>query len=92
MPGVYEKLGENCNGTTVEMEDRRPNERETMEDEQSNHLGEQTNQENVRELTQTDRINRHLLKSFLEHINSQSIKLPVDELETEDDPDNDADW
>lgn len=42
--------------------------------------------ETARELTQTDKINRHLLKSFLEHMKSQHMETE------ETDDDNSGEW
>lgn len=47
---------------------------------------------NVRELTQTDRINRQLLKSFLEHITSENIQINGDDIDINPEEDNNAEW
>lgn len=104
MPGVTDSHSENVpnlnNGNANINNSAQNNEvqnEEQHQNEQNNGRVEPVNEqyeppENVRELTQTDRINRQLLKSFLEHINSQNIQINGDDMDINPDEDNSAEW
>lgn len=80
MPGIYEGKSENPS----------PNESSVESDVQSEvQPTEMENEQPPRETDQTDKLNKFLLKSFLQHINNQS---PPESVETNSDEHNDDDW
>lgn len=103
MPGITdshnEKLPNLSNDNQKSSETEENNEIQAQEphnNEESNGREEPVEQpyeppENVRELTQTDKLNRHLLRSFLEHINSQNIQINGNDMDVDADEDS-AEW
>lgn len=85
MPGIYE-------AKTPSEDDQLEN---TSENAQQDELNEQSptteNEETPRETDQTDKINKFLLKSFLQHINSHPINMSAESVEQNPD-ESDADW
>lgn len=85
MPGIYE-------AKTPSEDDQLEN---TSENAQQDELNEQSptteNEQTPRETDQTDKINKFLLKSFLQHINSHPINMPEESVEQNPD-ESDADW
>lgn len=77
MPGIYE-----ANSTTECVQSETPVQRETTDESAEQLASSSSNVENddqehpPREVDQTDKINKFLLKSFLQHINSDPINEP----------------
>lgn len=95
MPGIYE-----ANSTTECVQSETPVQRETTDESaeqlasSSSSNAEHDDQEYPpREVDQTDKINKFLLKSFLQHINSDPINEPSEAAEVADtNGESDGDW
>lgn len=91
MPGIYE-----ANTSSESVQSETPVQSESMAEstQQSSSNAENDEQQNPsREVDQTDKINKFLLKSFLQHINSDPIDQPSEEGPNEDGPnESDGDW
>lgn len=87
MPGIYEasKSSENVSSEAV---DASPSVDESGVQSSSTESDEQAPQ---RESDQTDKINKFLLKSFLQHINNHPINMPTESVERNSD-ESDGDW
>lgn len=85
MPGIYEA---NTQSENVQSENVVEN---AQPDELSVQLSATENEETPRESDQTDKINKFLLKSFLQHINSHPINITTESVEQNPD-ESDADW
>lgn len=82
MPGIYEA---NTPSENVQSEN-------VVENAQPDELSVQSeNEETPRESDQTDKINKFLLKSFLQHINSHPINMTTESVE-QNPNESDADW
>lgn len=97
MPGVFENTNENIpnsnisNEPDVEVAEQNTGDaNEDVEPEPNQVLDEQP----VRELTQTDKINRFMLKSFLEHMNNQlsNQQFTASGHSVEDESQEDNEW
>lgn len=96
MPGIYE-----ANTASDSVQSETPVQSESMEESaaQSSSLSspsdvENDDQENPpQEIDQTDKINKFLLKSFLQHINNDPINEPSEPAEVQDtNGESDGDW
>lgn len=95
MPGVFEISKESDeNSQTLNISNEIPSEQEENPVELTNNVEETEDDGPTRELTQTDKINRHLLKSFLEHMNAQqcSEQQTPNEESSEGGSQENADW
>lgn len=98
MPGIYE-----ANTTSESVQSETPVQSETMgesaEQTPSSSSSSLSTVENddqpnsSREIDQTDKINKFLLKSFLQHINNDPISQPSEPAEVQDsNGESDGDW
>lgn len=96
MPGVFEiSKASDDNSPTSNISNEIPAEQEENNHaELASNVEEADEDEPTRELTQTDKINRHLLKSFLEHMNGQQFgeQQTPNEESSEGGSQDDADW
>lgn len=82
MPGIFENGDESINKASENGSS------DFVQPETSESSTEETS--TPREISQTDRLNKFLLKSFLEHINNQTINVHADSVERNDV--SDCDW
>lgn len=99
MPGIYE-----ANTTSESVQSETPVQSESIDEsaEQSPSSSSSPSPSNVdnddqqnppREIDQTDKINKFLLKSFLQHINNDPINQPSESAEIQDaNGESDGDW
>lgn len=96
MPGIYE-----ANTASDSVQSETPVQSESMEESaaQSSSSSSPSNVENddqenpPQEIDQTDKINKFLLKSFLQHINNDPINEPSEPAEVRDtNGESDGDW
>lgn len=87
MPGIYE-----ANAKSESVQTETPVRSESMNDsaqQSSSSNAENDDEQNPpQEVDQTDKINKFLLKSFLQHINNDQPSEPVEE----DPNESDGDW
>lgn len=89
MPGIYE-----ANTSSESVQSETPVQNESMDESmgQSSSTAESDEQQNsTRQIDQTDKINKFLLKSFLQHINSHPLNQPSEPVEENPD-ESDGDW
>lgn len=97
MPGIYEEIAEPETQNVIEMSSAE----ERVNDESSNGVVDEANAVPPAEVNQTDKINKFLLKSFLERMNNELVATNDDRMETTDGedtaaaataPTNDREW
>lgn len=89
MPGIH-----GANGTSQCVQSETPVQSESMDEsagQSSSNIENDEQQSQPREIDQTDKINKFLLKSFLQHINSHPINQPSESVEENPD-ESDGDW
>lgn len=86
MPGIHEANTASENASQSEASVQNP-----PVDEFTIEASSTENDQPPRESDQTDKINKFLLKSFLQHINSHPINMPTEPIEQNSD-ESDGDW
>lgn len=86
MPGISE-----AKTTTENSESGNPVENASSSDEANIQSSSTENEQTPQESDQTDKINKFLLKSFLQRINNHPINMPTESVERNSD-ESDGDW